>query len=330
MSCSFRNSIARIKLNQSLHRRGFTLVELLVVIAIIGILVGLLLPAVQAAREAARRMQCQNNLKQIGLGMHNHHSAMGAFPNTVSYPLFHSWSAQLLPYMEQNPLANIYDFTLAADNIANKPAVQHKLPFHICPSAPGSDRVDHKFKLGAAGWSAAMSDYCGSYGPDTSGGLWKEPAVTTVSKPPTGGQTGFFQGTGSIGKKSRQDRDITDGLSNTIMIFEQAGGPGVYRNRQLLPGSDQSKATTYLLLRSWAKTNCSIVRAYGQDAATYSTAGVNRMINASNYISIYGFHAGAAQVLLADGSVHGLSESTDVDVVIGLLTATNGEVIGEF
>ncbi len=303
--------------------------ELLVVIAIIGILVGLLLPAVQAAREAARRMQCQNNLKQIGLGMHNHHSAIGAFPNTVG-TLFHSWSAQLLPYMEQNPLASLYDFTKNSTDIANKPAVQYQLPFHICPSAPGSNRVDYKFKTGTDGWSAAISDYAGSYGPDLAGGIWKEPSVTTVPKPAASGQTGFFQGTGALGKKSRQDRDITDGLSNTIMIFEQAGGPGVYRNRKLLEGSDLPTATTYLLLRSWARTNCSLVRAYGSDAVTFSTPGVNRMINASNYISIYGFHTGTAQVGFADGSVHGLSESTDINVVIGLLTASNGEVVGTF
>lgn len=319
--CRFTGKLKRI-------HRGFTLVELLVVIAIIGILVGLLLPAVQAAREAARRMQCKNNLKQLGLAMHNHHSAMGAFPNTVG-SLFHSWSAQLLPYMEQNPLASIYDFTANSMDIKNKEAVQYQLPFHICPSAPGSNRVDFKFKTGADGWSAAMSDYAGSYGPDTSGGLWKTPATTNVPKPTSGGQTGFFQGIGQMGKKSRQDRDITDGLSNTIMIFEQSGGPGVYRNRQLVPGSDQPTATTYLLLRSWARTNCSLVRAYAADATTFSNPGVNRMINASNYLSIYGFHTGSAQVGLADGSVQSLSESIDIDTIIGLLTATNGEVIGE-
>ena len=97
-------------------RQGFTLVELLVVIAIIGILIALLLPAVQAAREAARRMQCTNNLKQIGIGLHNYHTANKAFPAGMiimdrSYPWGWSWSAAILPYLEQAQLEKQIDYT---------------------------------------------------------------------------------------------------------------------------------------------------------------------------------------------------------------------------
>lgn len=318
-------------------RRGFTLIELLVVIAIIAVLVALLLPAVQQAREAARRTQCKNNLKQLGLAMHNHHEQYDAFPSTVS-TLFHSWSAQLLPFVDQNPLANIYDFKSNSTDVANRPAVQYQLPFHICPSVPGSPRMDVRFKTSTPSspdvWSAAISDYAGSYGPETSR-MWTAPVVTTVPKPDTSSsaQTGFFAGTAALGSRGRQSRDILDGLSNTIMFFEQAGAPFVYRKGVKEPGSGELTGTLYVSLRSWARTNCSLVRAYKPSATAYAAADYTsgtRTINHTNNISIYSFHTGMANVALGDGSVRSLSENISLDVIIGLLTAQNSEVVGEY
>src|ERR1700704_1333018 len=96
------------------HRRGFTLVELLVVIAIIGVLVALLLPAVQAAREAARRIKCQNNLKQIGIGLHNYHDTIGCFPPGATKSNTTSWHVHVLPFMEQKNLYDQFDFSAGA------------------------------------------------------------------------------------------------------------------------------------------------------------------------------------------------------------------------
>src|SRR5215475_11308097 len=143
-------------MNHSL-RRAFTLVELLVVIAIIGLLVALLLPAIQAAREAARRAQCKNNLKQIGLALHNYESARGLFPPSciidpaasgsidgISYPdaqmvctTGFGWGAMLLPELDQSPLFEQFNFNTACWAIANAPPAATPVPAFLCPSATG-------------------------------------------------------------------------------------------------------------------------------------------------------------------------------------------------
>ena len=124
---------------------GFTLVELLVVIAIIGILVALLLPAVQAAREAARRMSCQNNLKQIGIALHNYHDAHKTLPMASPYPFVGAemgvgvWPALILPYMEEQSLHDLFNFDLPAYHPANRPAHTKVVSVYICPTDPQAD-----------------------------------------------------------------------------------------------------------------------------------------------------------------------------------------------
>ncbi len=127
----------------SQRREGFTLVELLVVIAIIGILVSLLLPAVQAAREAARRMKCSNNLKQIGLAMHNYESAHGQMPPSrieIASPWKHhaGWQCMVLPYIEEVPLYEKYQKNLSWFEQGNVPASTTAVQTFLCPSAPGT------------------------------------------------------------------------------------------------------------------------------------------------------------------------------------------------
>src|SRR5262245_4946376 len=121
--------------------RGFTLIELLVVIAIIGVLIALLLPAVQKVREAANRTTCGNNLRQLGVAMHNYHDANGGFPPgrghlPVTNTFAHSWTPYILPYIEQDNLYRLYDFTKVFSDPANLPATQTPLKILICPSVP--------------------------------------------------------------------------------------------------------------------------------------------------------------------------------------------------
>ncbi len=204
------------------RRVAFTLVELLVVIAIIGILVGLLLPAVQQAREAARRMQCSNNLKQIGLALHNYHDTYNKFPQ--GFTRFHSWgwAVRVLPFMEQR---NLFD-RLATDsgnwgpiNNATNPVLlatlQTKLSGFRCPSDTGPD-INDKRTLG--GRQVSMSNYIGVNGSLLFQhlGQWYD-AESTPGNPAT-----YVGGNGALFMDSKIGlRDITDGTSNTLLVGER-------------------------------------------------------------------------------------------------------------
>ena len=184
---------------------GFTLVELLVVIAIIGILIGMLLPAVQAVREAARRTQCANNLKQIGLALHSHHFALQEFPiGTVEFRLGSdtsqrqlAWSAFLLPYLEQSNVHDQLDLLQAFDAADNQVAAATVLSVYICPSA--SRETEQPNGRGAC-------DY---------GGIFGE-RIISPNNPPKGVM---------IIDQAISIRDITDGTSNTLIVAEDSRSP---------------------------------------------------------------------------------------------------------
>jgi prepilin-type N-terminal cleavage/methylation domain-containing protein/prepilin-type processing-associated H-X9-DG protein len=319
-----------------IHRaqRGFTLVELLVVIAIIGILVGLLLPAVQAAREAARRMSCQNNLRQLGLGMHNFHASYDAFPTSVSGDgAVHYWGAQLLPFMEQNPLSGIYNYSVRFNDILNREAVAFPLKFMICPSTPGSPIPDPLFKRATSAspeaWGSIGSDYAGSAGPLSS--MWNPPGYINYPRPSE--IRGLFSGSVRPGQRGRRIRDITDGTSNSIAFVESAGRPQVWQKGRLVPGSGQidSPAARYVAVSSWPTGNLFVVRGYRFDESVADEHARWRfpgpcMVNCSNYYSIYAFHPGGANIAMCDGSVRFLNENTLSDSVAQMLTIAGGEI----
>jgi prepilin-type N-terminal cleavage/methylation domain-containing protein len=184
-----------------LRAAGFTLVELLVVIAIIGVLVALLLPAVQAAREAARRASCSNNLRQLGIALHNYHDTLGSLPVARNpWPLVHSALARLLPYTEQENLQRLVDFTVPLSHANNQAATQVPVKLFVCPSDVGSGRVPGSIH---AGTNYVVSNGSGTvaFGLIASGdGLFTQSAL------------GF--------------RDAIDGLSNTAAISESILGHG--------------------------------------------------------------------------------------------------------
>jgi prepilin-type N-terminal cleavage/methylation domain-containing protein len=227
------------------RRAAFTLIELLVVIAIIAILIGLLLPAVQKIREAANRMKCSNNLKQLGLGLHNHHDAMGEFPparerkfsTTTNGYVTHSWTPKILPYIEQDNLYKIYRFDVnwdAAPNAGGPPnpgAIRNKVPVFLCPSAPQTGRHATRGVLDYAAtternWptpggnpfvSAQQAEYVKVGDPQYIGVLGHTDDGAKPPKPDV----------------HRTFASITDGTSNTMILAECAG-----RNRRFFMGKE--------------------------------------------------------------------------------------------
>lgn len=309
---AFRNFPIRSARSAPHVRGAFTLVELLVVIAIIGVLVALLLPAVQAAREAARRMQCKNNLKQLALASQNFHATFDHFPYARTKPTTVYWGAQLLPYVEQNPLADIYRYDAHYNSVENAEAVKYPLSFHICPTAPDNPRFDLNVPK-VTGQPYAISDYTAVNSVQSS--LWTgaNPVITT---PQPASTAGIFSGSNVPTRIS----DILDGTSNTLMFVECAGRPDLWQAGKKIPNKN-------VILGGWAANNLSVMRGYTADGT--SNPGPC-MINCSNFYAVNSFHSGIANVALADGSTRSLNAKADVNVIVALMTMAGGEVIGDY
>ncbi len=325
------------------RQRGFTLIELLVVIAIIAILVALLLPAVQQAREAARRTQCKNNLKQIGLALHNYHDTYRVFPpgrtrNTYSgivdawYTGNIAWQPRILPQIEQGNIFQTIDWNMGQGtsgtdghggvNGANPSGARRQvIPAFRCPSDPGSGRVPWTTLAGAQvsgqtpNAAYASNNYVAAVG-DT----------TRLNANPPGL---FGQNT------KRQMRDISDGSSNTVIVAETV--IGFYRiasndsgNRTLCAAAGKDTNTSRQAGMSWFYSyfpQCAFFSSFvGPNSKEYD-CGVNsdRVNQAARSL-----HTGGVQTLLGDGSVRFVSENIDLQTWRNLGNISDGQVIGEF
>lgn len=293
--------------------RGFTLIELLVVIAIIAILIALLLPAVQQAREAARRSTCKNHMKQFSLAMHTYHATFKMFPpGGVGGPRRASWFVMLLPYIDQ---ANIYDqidfnrtgtFCCAGHW---RTVRESRVPIVECPSDGGAAT---KLEQGIHG------NYVACFGDDT------------FSAGPRSYTGHFGQGNGMFFLRSNiRMRDVTDGTTNTIMLAEQLVNPalghdvrGRYYNND---GAGAFITTKFGPNSSEPDTNYWVI-----NSPQIGMPGRHRTAHSSRHASSRSRHTGGVHVGLADGSARFVSENINLGTWRALGSRAGGETIGDF
>jgi prepilin-type N-terminal cleavage/methylation domain-containing protein/prepilin-type processing-associated H-X9-DG protein len=303
-------------------RRAFTLIELLVVIAIIAILIGLLLPAVQKVREAAARLQCSNNLKQIGLAYHNYHDSYKKFPpSLISDPTRTvGWGLFILPYIEQNNLYALYNLTApfyavnASAGINNQAVANTPVTLFRCPSAQDRDPYTYTFNYPGypqVTWQAWPADYSNidsldpllisylalGYGTSQAQGALQRDAGTTI-------------------------QSIQDGSSNTFLIVEIAGRNGLW---QMGTYTGLPLPTT-VGQGGWADPTSSGTTLIGSSSDGTVAPGACG-INCSNAYGLYAFHSGGANAVFCDGSVRFVSSAANITTLAFLVTRNGGEVI---
>ncbi len=295
---------------------GFTLVELLVVIAIIGVLIALLLPAVQQAREAARRMSCSNNQKQLGIALHNYHDTHGSFPPMIvreATPTDASWawSALILPMLEQS---NIYDqlrvgkqtLADAANTTAGEDILGLPLEAYTCPSDARSSDTSPR---AVAGVNLGLSSYPGVNG--------HGPRAYYYDEGPTPSASGIFS--------HRVDgygfRDITDGSSNTMVVGERAFHPNY---------NERNSPTQWAGTSDGNQDNSGYYGSLEVAGCTGYPLNEPQITNWQYQHWFSSLHPGGAMFAFGDGSVHFISETIDQNTYQNLSNRADGVTLGEY
>lgn len=326
--------------SRKLRKRGFTLIELLVVIAIIAVLIALLLPAVQQAREAARRTQCRNNLKQIGLAMHNYHDIYNRFPglltfgnviNGSAYTYGWNWGALILPQIDQAPLYNLisvvdsggiavtgFPFDLSNSSFppaAGKTAANYgwskPISAYNCPS----DTIPNV--MGLLDGQGHIS-YAANYGNSNYGGLYDSYGL--AAEPPADAAGVSTKGMFAQNPLGVSLRDALDGSSNVVLIGEISAH--TLNEIPALPDTSYAWGEWGITTRHWGS-----VSRHGRSAPNTYVTGVNGSPRLDRHC-FNSAHVGGAHFLFADGSVRFISNSIDADSDNTSTTTTHHNVYG--
>jgi len=299
-------------------RSGFTLIELLVVIAIIGILIALLLPAVQKVREAANRMSCTNNLKQMGLALHNYHFSHGSFP-PGAVPRRAPWTVYILPYLELQNLYSQYNFSQNNNAAANEFVRTQLVKVYQCPSdasGPFNPITPE------SGYTPRVQYMPGSYrgvsGKTVTVDKWFDSQNANESNGPKD-----YRGTLHVvnvnGLAPERISNITDGTSNTLMVGEYASRD--HESRRTFWAYSWNQYT----MSAGMPQRRTLLNDYDACRAALGDSGENACKR-----GFASFHTGVINFTLADGSVRPISTNIDLDLFTALCTIAGGEVVSDF
>jgi len=321
----------------SRKRSAFTLIELLVVIAIIAVLIGMLVPAVQKVREAANRMSCSNNLKQIGMAVLNFESTNQQLPK-ATYGPEHSGDAtegsfftKILPYLEQDNLGKQYDWTKNWGANANQPVINSFVKTYLCPSAP-----DKLVRVGVMTQGVMGGPPPADANPANTGAVGSYMVAMCFGAPV--GPASDVYGVGALcpltadimGFQTPTMAGVTDGTSNTMIVTEQAARSQLWIKGRKVNDINPDPFTDWLA--PWAGFGTFFATPYTSDGQTPYSAGYGPCtVNCNNSSGIYSFHSGGANSLFLDGSVRFLKESISGQNLYAIISKAGSEVIaGDF
>jgi len=283
-------------------RQAFTLIELLVVCGIIAVLIGLLLPAVQSVRNAAARIKCQNNLKQIALALLHHECAIGYFPEGYRFDSpTRSFVPPILPYLEQGNI--FYDMSRDWDDPVNQAAAQTQIKMLYCPSAPSENRVDTEVSF-----HPAVCDYTVYHGVNPN---YCQLVGWPLYNPPAEN--------GVMTTRPCRISEIKDGTSVTFLVVEDVARPELWRMGRRADGASSAAG--------WSDPNLEIALDGSDTLTTGNGQGFGPCVmNCTNDNEVYSFHPAGANFAFADGSVRFIRETIRNTTFAALVTKAAGDI----